>query len=110
MTVENPKLKAAYAVIFPSRRTPDDGQGYAEMADLMVELAQKQPGCLGFDSVRDSDGVGITVSYWDSLDSIQAWRDHPQHLEAQAKGRERWYESFDVHIAKIERSHTFKKT
>ena len=60
------------------------------------------------DSARGADGFGITVSYWQSLEAIAAWRDHPEHLEAQALGRTKWYATFDVHIAKVERSYRFK--
>ena len=57
-----------YAVIFTSVRTEGDN-GYAEMADRMVELAEQQPGFLGVESARND--VGITVSYWADLDSIK---------------------------------------
>lgn len=97
-----------YAVIFPNQRTSDDAEGYGVMAKRMVELAQRQPGFLGMDSARDAQGFGITVSYWQSLEAIAAWRDNPEHLEAQAMGRAKWYATFDVHIAKIERSYGFK--
>jgi len=56
-----------YAVIFTSHKTNKDN-GYGEMADRMVELALKQPGFLGIESARES--VGITVSYWTDLESI----------------------------------------
>ena len=49
-----------YAVIFSSHRTDGDN-GYAEMAERMVELAAKQPGYLGIESAREN--LGITVSY-----------------------------------------------
>ena len=61
-----------YAAIFTSRRAVDH-EGYAAMADRMVELAEQQPGYLGMESVREG-AVGITVSYWDSVDAIDAWR------------------------------------
>jgi hypothetical protein len=35
-----------YAVIFTSQRTDNDADSYHSMADLMVELASKQPGFL----------------------------------------------------------------
>lgn len=97
-----------YAVIFPNRLSGEDLEGYAAMAARMVELAQSQPGYLGMDSARDADGRGITVSYWTDLDAIAAWRDVPEHREAQALGRSKWYAKFDVHIAKVERSYGFK--
>jgi len=99
-----------YAVIFPNQRTDDDAQGYAAMAQRMVELAGQQPGCLGLDSTRDDKGFGITVSYWESLEAIAAWREHPEHQDAQAQGRSKWYAAFDLHIAKVERSYSFKKS
>lgn len=97
-----------WTVIFPNKRTNIDDEGYALMADRMVELALQQPGCLGFDSVRDSQGLGITVSYWKTLDDIKAWKAHPEHQKAQSLGREKWYETYDVHIARVERSYQFK--
>ena len=48
-----------YAVIFSNHRTEGDN-GYAHMAERMVELASEQPGFLGIESARES--VGITVS------------------------------------------------
>lgn len=96
-----------YAVIFPNRLSGEDPDGYAVMAQRMVDMARTQPGYLGMDSVRDADGNGITVSYWESLDAIAAWQAHPEHLEAQAKGRDTWYARFDLHIAKVERSRRF---
>jgi hypothetical protein len=50
-----------YAVIFTSQRTESD-HGYEAMAQAMFELALKQPGCLGAESVRDVGGLGITVA------------------------------------------------
>ena len=97
-----------YAVIFPNQRTDSDAEGYDTMAQRMVDLAAQQPGFLGIDSARGADGFGITVSYWQSLEAIAAWKEHPEHLEAQAQGRGEWYTEFDTHITKVERSYSFK--
>ena len=51
-----------YAVIFTSQRTDSD-RGYGRMADRMATLASQIPGFLGMESVRDSKGLGVTVSY-----------------------------------------------
>ncbi|WP_097458637.1 antibiotic biosynthesis monooxygenase family protein [Mangrovitalea sediminis] len=91
-----------YAVIFSSLRTDADN-GYAEMAERMMKLASAQPGFLGVESARD--GLGITVSYWDSLDAIKNWKRHAEHQEAQRLGRQQWYSSFRVRIAKVEREY-----
>lgn len=58
-----------YAVLFTSQRTDVD-DGYGVVADRMVELASRQPGFLGVESARDAAGLGITISYWASLEAI----------------------------------------
>ena len=89
-----------YAVIFTSHRRDNDS-GYSQMAERMVELASKQPGFLGIESARKD--VGITVSYWSDLESIQRWKDNIDHQEAQKVGVEKWYTTFKTRIAKVER-------
>jgi heme-degrading monooxygenase HmoA len=94
-----------YAVIFTAQRTEGD-HGYGAMADRMMELALAQPGCLGAESTRDEDGLGITVSYWRDEASIAAWKAEAEHLTAQRLGRERWYSHYEMRIAKIERAYS----
>ena len=92
-----------YAVIFTSTRTEVD-EGYGAMADRMVELAAQQPGFLGVESARDADGLGITVSYWESEEAIANWRRHAERRIAQATGRAKWYDEFITRVAKVERT------
>lgn len=93
-----------YAVIFTSIRTEVD-EGYGQMAEEMVNLAKKQPGYLGYESARD--GVGITVSYWESLEAIRNWKMVSEHLFAQRMGREKWYASYKARICLVEREYGF---
>jgi len=93
-----------YAVIFCSQRTdatPDDG--YGAMAERMAALAAAQPGYLGVESARGADGLGITVSYWRSLEDIRAWRAVTEHTAARDQGRRDWYRHYELRIAKVER-------
>lgn len=94
-----------YAVIFTSERTEGD-HGYAEMADEMVKLASTQPGFLGVESARE--GLGITVSYWASLEAIQNWKQNERHLVAQRKGMSEWYLRYKTRICKVERDYGFE--
>ena len=91
-----------YAVIFSSLTTAD-GEGYAQTAARMVELAAQQPGFLGVESAREE--LGITVSYWADLDSIKAWKRNAEHLVAQKMGREKWYSNYKTRIARVERDY-----
>jgi heme-degrading monooxygenase HmoA len=91
-----------YAVIFTSLRTDTDA-GYEEMAEEMVRLAAIQPGYLGHESARS--GLGITISYWESLEAIRAWKVNSEHLIAQKYGREKWYSAFKTRIGLVERDY-----
>ena len=93
-----------YAVIFTAQRTDGD-HGYAAMAARMEELALARDGCLGVESTRDADGLGITVSYWRDETSLIAWREDAEHLVAQRLGRQRWYSHYALRIARVERAY-----
>ncbi|RND01207.1 antibiotic biosynthesis monooxygenase family protein [Lysinibacillus halotolerans] len=95
-----------YAVIFASQRTNGD-RGYGKMADKMVELASQQQGFLGIESARDEE-LGITVSYWDSLDAIKNWKEHAAHQVAQERGKAEWYKNFSLRVCKVERHKFFE--
>lgn len=95
-----------FAVIFTNQRTGSDEEGYGRMAARMVELASAQPGFLGIESVRNPEGLGITVSYWASEEDIAAWHRNAEHREAQRRGREQWYESFRLRVCRVEREYS----
>ena len=87
-----------YAVIFTTTLS-DQQEGYVEMAKKMEELAQQQPGFLGMDSARAE--IGITISYWASLDAIDLWRKNVEHSKAKALGKSKWYAAYDLKICKV---------
>ena len=95
-----------YAVIFTSIRTSEDNS-YSEAAKRMVELAAAQPGYLGFESARNE--IGITVSYWDDLESIRNWKNNAEHLLVQQKGKDSFYKSYKTRVCKVERDYGFEK-
>jgi heme-degrading monooxygenase HmoA len=68
----------------------------------MEELAAEQPGYLGIESTRGADGLGITVSYWDSLESIRRWRHHAEHQIAQRDGKAKWYAEYRLRVCRVE--------
>lgn len=93
-----------YAVIFTSLRTEGDN-GYGAMDEEMDQLVKNQEGFLGFESARS--GLGITISYWRSLDDIKNWKANTRHLTAQQQGRAKWYQYYKVRICKVERDYEF---
>ncbi|HEX7048517.1 MAG TPA: antibiotic biosynthesis monooxygenase [Gammaproteobacteria bacterium] len=91
-----------YAVIFTSQRS-DETEGYEAMAERMVALARQQPGFLGMETAHTE--IGLTISYWESLQAIQEWKADLEHRDAQRLGREKWYAHYRVRITRVEREY-----
>lgn len=102
-TVAKTPAPPYYAVIFSSIRTDGDN-GYGDAANRMLELASNQPGFLGFETARQE--IGISVSYWASLEAIKSWKENAEHREMQKKAKV-WYSSFNVRVCRVEKEHGF---
>jgi len=96
-----------YAVIFTSKRVDDSDADYNAAAERMIQLAAEQDGFLGIESVRDSNQIGITVSYWRDAEAVRAWHDVAEHRNVQELGRRLWYTEFAVRVCRVERSYSF---
>jgi len=83
----------------------DNNKGYSKMAEQMEILAKKQSGYIGIESAKET--IGITISYWKSLDAIKNWKENSAHLFAQEKGKTDWYSWYKVRICKVEREYEF---
>ncbi len=107
MSSLSPTFQPPYiAVIFTSLRTDGDA-GYGRMAERMETLAHQRPGFLGIESARS--GLGITVSYWRDMASVQAWKAQFEHLEAQQRGRDEWYAEYTVRVCRVEYEYGFTR-
>ncbi len=104
---DSPPGPACYVVVFTSRRTGQDADGYAQAAARMEQLVRQQPGFLGLQSAHGEDGVGITVSWWTDLEAIDNWRRQPEHLDVQRRGRTGWYRAYTTTVCRVERESHF---
>lgn len=95
------------AVIFTSERTSEYQAEYEQVAARMDDLVRLQPGFLGMESVRGTDGVGITVSYWKDPPSATAWKRQAEHEAVQQLGRDRFYKWYRVRVASVETEYGF---
>ncbi|MEM7047334.1 MAG: antibiotic biosynthesis monooxygenase [Pseudomonadota bacterium] len=93
-----------YIVAFSSQKSPRQ-QGYRQMSEKMFHLAMEEFGCLGVETARDARGFQITNSYWQSLADIRRWKNDPRHQQAQALGKTRWYDHYEIRIGKITRAY-----
>lgn len=96
--------KAKYIVSFISVMS-QDSIGYARAADQMMEAVKSQPGFIAVYSARDEKGVGITNSYWSSLQAIADWKADKAHQAIQKKGKSDWYEWYQLQVCEIIKSY-----
>jgi len=82
-----------------------EDNGYGETVQKMVGLAMSMPGYLGLEFAGDGN-PGITVSYWATEADIANWKQHMDHLAAQEAGKTRWYEHYELRVAKVERAYS----
>lgn len=92
-----------YAVIFTAKIAELDDE-YRQVVRRMRQLASAKYGCTGIVSASEGDEE-ITVSYWDDEAQIKAWKSDPEHIEAQGRGRSKWYKSYRVQVVKVVRQY-----
>ena len=95
-----------YAIVFKTILT-DNIAEYHETGGKMQAFEKLQKGYLGIESARND--IGITVSYWETLDDIIAWKNNIEHTNARNLGREKWHQKYQLHICKQEREYGFEK-
>ena len=95
-------------VLFRSKLVPEP-DGYAEMAQEMLDAAKGMPGFVDVKAFKADDGERLTLVWWQDEDTLRAWRTHARHLVAQQTGRERWYEYYDLEVAEVIRSKRFAR-
>jgi heme-degrading monooxygenase HmoA len=100
--------KGNVAVIFVSRRTERDPEGYAQAAAEMEAAVASAPGYLGHDSLSGPESGGITISYWSDQEAVAAWRAHARHAEVRAEGRRHWYDWYRLVVAEVDRAYEWR--
>jgi heme-degrading monooxygenase HmoA len=91
--------------IFRSRLRPENLEAYQQTAARMHELAQKMPGFISIKTFNAPDGERVSIVEFESQETHNAWRRHPEHQEAQRLGRKLFYSEFRIQVCKVERDY-----
>ena len=95
-----------FLVIFKATPRNFDAE-YHKTADRLRHLAKTEYGCLDFVSYSKGDEE-VTLSYWSDESSLRRWRSDPEHLAAQKKGKEDWYERYSTEVLEMLRRYDFQ--
>jgi heme-degrading monooxygenase HmoA len=91
--------------IFRSRLRPEHEEAYQRVAARMHELAQAMPGFVSIKTFTAPDGERVSIVEFKSEETHNAWRQHPEHKEAQRLGRELFYSEFQLQVCKLDRAY-----
>ncbi len=95
--------------VFRSRLLPGLRDDYVSLVDRMIELAATMPGYISHKGFFADDGERVTIVEFESEEAQRAWRMHPEHREAQRKGREIYYASYSVQVCEVKRASKFDR-
>ncbi len=93
--------------VFRSRLKPGVDAEYAPTAARMAELAAAMPGHLDHKTFTADDGERVTIVTFADQASHDAWGAHPEHVAAQRAGRDRFYASYRLQVARVLRTRDF---
>jgi len=96
-------------VVFRSRLRDADSQEFHALAARMLELAEAMPGFISYRTYLSEDGERCSLIEFESVEHLRAWREHPEHLQAQQAGRERFYEEYTLQVGEPMRESRFER-
>jgi len=95
-------------IVFRSRLRSEHEAEYQQLAPTIESLGRGMPGFLSFEAYTDADGRRISIVEFESEETLRAWREHPEHLEAQRLGRERFYSEYSIEVCEKIREARFR--
>jgi heme-degrading monooxygenase HmoA len=91
-------------VTFRNRLAPGhDADDYEIRARRMRELVETIPGFVSFRAYAADDGERLALIGFENQEALRAWREHPEHREAQRRGREDYYSEYHLQICELVR-------
>ena len=96
-------------VLFRSRLTGAAGEDYRATDAHLAERARSAEGFVDVKAYTAEDGERLTIVRWRDFDTLKRRREDPEHRAAQAQGRARWYEHYELEIAEVVRESRFAR-
>lgn len=71
------------------------------LVERLCELVTNIPGFISVKDFLAQDGEAVFIAEFASLESINAWKNHPEHLAAKRQGREDFFADYQVQICDV---------
>ncbi|HJP44997.1 MAG TPA: antibiotic biosynthesis monooxygenase [Arenicellales bacterium] len=89
---------------------PGREEEYSELAEKVFPEVDKIDGFIsveGFESLIEP-GKNLSLSFWRDEESIQRWRDHPEHAKVMQQARDRVFSSYRITVSSSMRDYRFR--
>lgn len=93
--------------VFRNRLRPDNVEQYRVTSARMDALARSMPGFVDAKTFTADDGERVTIVTFADAESQRAWREPPEHREAQRAGVEEFYSEYSIQVAAVAYRHDF---
>ena len=104
--VKDPKEVAVIFKLF--LRDGADLEDYRRTSRRMHEIVEAMPGFISLKEYAAEDGEEIDIARFRDEAALESWRREPEHLEAQRKGREEFYDHYWIQVLKVVREYSYE--
>jgi heme-degrading monooxygenase HmoA len=94
--------------VFRSRLKSSPSAALQELGQRMYELAAAMPGFISYKDFAE-DGESLAIVEFESLETLEAWRRHPEHVAAQQRGRDEFFSEYLIQVCTPVRDYSFKR-
>jgi len=95
-------------IVFRTRLKPDANlEILGQLGQRMYEIASSMPGYISYKDFAAEDGESVSVVEFESLDTLKAWREHPEHKVVQQRGRDEFFAEYRVQVCTPVRDYRF---
>lgn len=91
-------------------RSDVDAPAYDQLNARMEALVKDIPGFLSAKGYRSDDGDEISIIRFESAEALRRWREIPEHIEAQRRGKEEFFAAYDVEVCEVTRAYDFGRS
>jgi heme-degrading monooxygenase HmoA len=96
-------------IVFRARLKPQvDHEALAQVGQRMYEIASSMPGYVSYKEFSAEDGEAVSIVEFESLETLAAWREHPEHKEAQQRGRAEFFSKYHIQVCTPVRDYRFE--
>ncbi len=97
-----------FAVIFEVKPKVESKNNYLEIATNLQIFLENQEGFISIERFQSlsEEGKVLSLSFWETEEAIEKWRNIPEHRVGQKDGKETLFHSYRIRVARVIRDYT----